>query len=229
MNISRISIDAHLEGDLDAWDARKALDTGDSILFKRYCLETAGTLRSIGRAIGAVRREPWSLWAATLREIVDGTGQDRTDLQEQVRGSRWSWMHPIVSEATQFLPDEEVGIAEDWTATTSQVREALRRSDAHLICEYLRDLGDVLQRLHVVLGTDRAAPESWQLTFRHRRPGKPAEAQETLLQEDAIAMAVRLRLADVKKLEAAVYDVGQQFGLSRAVIMRALKAHKSRR
>ncbi|GJE45997.1 hypothetical protein AEGHOMDF_5197 [Methylobacterium soli] len=42
-------------------------------------------------------------------------------------------------------------------------------------------------------------------------------------------MAVRLRVAQVKKLEAAVHDVGQQFGLSRATIMRALKAHKSRR
>ena len=64
--------------------------------------------------------------------------------------------------------------------------------------------------------------------FRHRRPGKPIGSQVVLLEEDAIAIAVRLRLPHVKKLEAAVSDVRRQFGVSRATVMRALKAHKSR-
>jgi hypothetical protein len=131
-------------------------------------------------------------------------------------------------EATQRQLSDAVGGTEDWTATASQLEEAIERPAPRLIAEYLCHVADVLGQLCAVLGADPNASEPWRLTFRHRRPGKPIDSQVVLLEEDAIAMVVRLRLAQVKKLEAAVSDVRRHFGLSRATVMRALKAHKRR-
>ena len=214
--------------DLDSWDANTAFREGDAVALASYCLEASGSLRAIADLVRSVRPGAPLPGSTASQDLSHGVKLGRASPEQEVQEGVHSQGRSAGNQATQrWLPDA-AGSTEDWTGTTSQLREAIERRAPRLVGEYLCDLADVLEQFHAVLAADPVGSEPWQLVFRRRRSGKPANPRRLLLEEDAIAMAVRLRLPRVKKLEAAVSDVALQFGVSRVTVMRALKAHKSR-
>src|SRR3954466_12388072 len=140
--------------DLDSWDANTALREGDAVALARYCFEASGSLRAIADFVGAVRPDaqlPGSIASQDLsHNLKPGRASPEHDVQEGV----YSRARFGSNEAAQRQAADAAGATEDWTGTTSQLREAIERGAPHLVAECLRDIADVLEQFHAVLASD---------------------------------------------------------------------------
>src|SRR5947199_10837568 len=113
--------------DLDSLDANIALQQGDTTTLARYFLETSGSLRTIADFVRAVQCRAPSPGSDTSQGLSHSIKPDRAPPEHNVQEGVNSRAHFASDEATQRQPSEAVGETVDWTATGSQLQEAIKR------------------------------------------------------------------------------------------------------
>jgi len=127
------------------------------------------------------------------------------------------------------------GASEDWVASYDQVRRAIEIGDTGSLASFARELGSVLQLLHLRLDK-KASAGRWLLTFE-RMPGRPLDPFEKARKRRGVGIALmeaRSALGDPSrpnlpvKREALVQYVMDKTGLGRAQVYRQLRPSNPR-
>lgn len=209
--------------DLDAFDAREALDNGNVAVLCAYLAELQANLSLIGELLDPGDEQASKLVFSNVSRKLDGTcqGAVANDPETANRADPSAQGSPGIEDNP---PEPEQGPLEtqsedDWTGSTSQLHEAIENQRTSPIGLYLREASGLLKRLGAVIDTSPSTREPWHFSIQRRSRGKPSNRQEVKLKNDHIAMLVWFEKNRLGKLEAAVHSISQLHGYSRATIM----------
>ena len=121
-------------------------------------------------------------------------------------------------------------VQDKFDGTSGQIKQAIDRGSVPVIGCYLRELSELFNLMASALSNNDPRAE-WKLSFARRWPGRPVDPKKLFVEQD-----IQMRLWSGKrrgiKQESTVKELMDEYGLSRAAIMRinqSLKAKSHKR
>ena len=122
---------------------------------------------------------------------------------------------------------ENAGV-EEWDGTFAQIKDALETGNVEAIGCYLRDAAEVLRILAALLDPPQGSKE-WRLEFTRKVRGRrPDNSMSRMFAETALDRELRTKTRELGKQEAAIADIKEKTGQSRATIFRNKTRSKHR-
>jgi hypothetical protein len=170
----------------DVYDAVEGLRTGEPRPIGWYLEDAAAVLTKISDCLDP--RDP---------------DQRRTTLQ---------FDPPHAEPDHAEIPQDDL---DEWTGSRAQIEAAINARAAKLLGWYLRDLGDFLSRLTFAFNPPEYSKD-WQLQFIRKGRGRRFDPMQQMLRDSDSSRMLRMATRKAGKQEAAIADLKERPGASRA-------------
>ena len=117
---------------------------------------------------------------------------------------------------------------EDWVGSPAQVEAAIDAQSPTLLGWYLHELGEFLELLAPAFDPPQDS-RGWRLRFKREGRGRRRDEVAKMLRDDALATKLRFATRKIGKQEAAIAEMNEIPGASRASIFRKKAAQRKRR